>query len=136
VASKPPAGTAETGFYANDLNQTIPDAVPPAGWSLFTTLISNPQTVNGVAYDYVMSSGNYQLPAGVVLKGKILIRGDATLYVPSDHGSKIVWTPTGKSALSRDFEFTAWRPLGLCRFSICLSPTCSRHDAPGTGARK
>jgi hypothetical protein len=78
------AGKIEPGFYANDLNQSIPDGVPPAGWSLFTTATSSPQTINGVTYDYVLTSGNYQLGAGKTLKGKILIQGDVTLYVPSD----------------------------------------------------
>jgi hypothetical protein len=78
------AGKVQSGFYASDLNQSISDAVPPAGWSLFTTLTSNPQTINGVAYDYVLSSGNYQLASGQTLQGKILVQGDATLYVPLD----------------------------------------------------
>jgi hypothetical protein len=76
------AGTVQPGYYANDLNQTIPDNVPPAGWSTWP----NPSggTVDGVTYSYILYSSNYQLPSGTTLKGKILVLGDATLYVPSN----------------------------------------------------
>ena len=77
------AGKLQPGYYLNDLNQSIPDAVPPAGWSLFTTLTSNPQTINGVSYTYVLTSGSYQLSGGATLKGKILVKGDVTIYVPT-----------------------------------------------------
>src|SRR5207245_72240 len=77
------AGNVEPGFYSNDLNTSIPDVVPPA-YQLWTTASSGSTTVGGVTYAYVLGSGNYQLPSGTTLKGKILVQGDATLYIPQN----------------------------------------------------
>ena len=73
----------QPGAFSNDLNTTIPDVVPPA-YQLWSTVTSANQTVGGVTYAYVLGSGNFQLPAGTVLKGKILVQGDASLYIPQD----------------------------------------------------
>jgi hypothetical protein len=74
----------QDGYYSNDLNITIPNVAEPAGWQTFTPALSIPQTINGVTYDYVLNTGNWQLPLGTTLQGKILIQGpDVVLYIPS-----------------------------------------------------
>jgi len=76
------AGKVQPGFYSNDLNTTIPDLKAPAGWQSYPYPLGG--LVNGVLYDYILTSGAYQLPSGATLKGKVLVLGDATLYVPQD----------------------------------------------------
>ncbi len=76
------AGQVQSGFYSDDLNTFIPDATAPAGW---TALPYPPSGVlDDIAYDYILQSGGYQLPPATILKGNILVLGDATLYVPQD----------------------------------------------------
>ncbi len=76
------AGKVQAGHDFNDLNTTIPDAVPPAGWSSWPYPTGG--TYNGVTYTYILYSGGYQLPSGTTLKGKILVLGNAKLYVPQN----------------------------------------------------
>jgi hypothetical protein len=76
------AGKVQPGYYSGDLNTRIPDAPALAGWELFPFPVGG--LLDGIAYDYVLQSGGYQLPSGTALKGKILVVGDATLYVPRD----------------------------------------------------
>ena len=76
-------GKVESGYWSNDLNTTIPDVVPPA-YQLWTTAVQVNQTIGGVTYAYVLGSGNYQLASGATLKGKILVQGNASLYIPQN----------------------------------------------------
>ena len=78
-------GHIQSGYYSNDLNITIPDVAAPTGYASFPTPTASQmnQTVGDVLYAYVLGTGNYQLPAGTTLKGKVLIQGDAVLYIPS-----------------------------------------------------
>ena len=76
-------GKVQSGYWSNDLNTTIPDVVPPA-YQLWNTVTSVNQTVGGVTYAYVLNSGNYQLASGTTLKGKILVQGNASLYIPQN----------------------------------------------------
>ena len=76
------AGKVQPGFYSNDLNTTIPDVKAPPSLQSYSYPIGG--LVNGVLYDYILASGGYQLPPGTTLKGKILVLGEATLYVPKD----------------------------------------------------
>jgi hypothetical protein len=51
---------------------------------LWTTAVQVNQTIGGVTYAYVLGSGNYQLASGATLKGKILVQGNASLYIPQN----------------------------------------------------
>jgi len=76
------AGKVQPGYYSSDLNTTIPDATPPAGYQFFPYPLGG--VVDGVVYDFILASGGYQLPAGTTLAGNVLVLGDATLYVPPE----------------------------------------------------
>ena len=76
------AGKVQAGYYSSDLNATIPDATPAAGWQTFAYPLGG--LINGTSYSLILLSGRYQLPPGTTLKGKVLVLGDATLYVPQD----------------------------------------------------
>ncbi len=76
------AGTVQPGYYSGDLNTTIPDATPPAGWQSFSYPPGG--LINGLSYKCILASGSYQLPPGTTLTGNVLVVGDATLYVPQD----------------------------------------------------
>jgi hypothetical protein len=67
----------QPGWWVRDMNLNFPDATspfaaapPPSGG-----------TVNGQTYDYILSNGNYLLSS---LSGKVLVTGDASLYVTGD----------------------------------------------------
>jgi hypothetical protein len=68
----------EPGWWQNDLNISLPDvtkpfegAPPPAGG-----------TKAGVTYNYILGNGGYQLSS--ISGGKILVTGNAVLYVTGD----------------------------------------------------
>jgi hypothetical protein len=67
----------EPGWWLNDMNINFPsvqapfDSAPPPA----------PGLVDGVNYNYVLGNGNYQVPT---LSGKVLVTGEAVLYVPGD----------------------------------------------------
>jgi len=76
------AGKVQPTYYSSDLNTTIPDATPPAGYQFFPFPLGG--VVDGIVYDYILGSGGYQLPTGTTLNGSVLVLGDATLYVPPE----------------------------------------------------
>jgi hypothetical protein len=70
----------EAGYFTDDMNVDIDDVKLPPDWP--TTVASMPVggTVDGVTYDYVLYSGNYQLSS---FSGKLLVLSNATLLVTS-----------------------------------------------------
>jgi hypothetical protein len=65
----------EPGYTSDDMNIEFPD-VPVPFTAGYTTPIGG--LVNGVLYDYVLTSGNYKLSS---LSGKVLVTGQANLLV-------------------------------------------------------
>jgi hypothetical protein len=65
----------EPGFVSDDMNIDFP-SVPVPFTAGYTTPIGG--LVNGVLYDYVLTSGNYKLGS---LSGKVLVTGQANLLV-------------------------------------------------------
>jgi hypothetical protein len=68
----------EPGWWQNDLNISLPDIKKPFEGAPAPT----GRTVAGVAYKYVLGDGGYQLPG--ITGGKILVNGNAVLYVTGD----------------------------------------------------
>ena len=64
-----------TGTISDDMNVQFDPVLPPFNGGYFTP---SGGTVNGVNYNYVLDSGNYQLSS---LSGKVLVRGNAVLWV-------------------------------------------------------
>jgi hypothetical protein len=66
----------QPGRASSDMNVSFPDVEAP-----FTTGSIPPSgTVDGVTYDYIIDEGKYVISS---LSGKVLVRGDAQLYVSS-----------------------------------------------------
>jgi len=89
----------EAGYFTDDMNVDIPDVHLPPDWP--STVASMPVggTVDGVPYDYVLYSGNYQLTS---FSGKLLVLGNATLLVTSSFsmsGSSDVIMVTNNASL-------------------------------------
>lgn len=72
----------EPGYKTDDMNVYFPDVKAPWDGSAFEPLGGN---VDGVNYTYVLTSGNWEL-SSLSLSGqqKVLVTGDATLYVRGD----------------------------------------------------
>ena len=64
-----------TGTISSDMNVQFDDVAPPFNGGYFTP---SGGTVGGVNYNYILDSGNYLLSS---LSGKVLVRGNATLWV-------------------------------------------------------
>ncbi len=69
----------EPGWSSDDMDVEFPDVQAPFS--------SAPQpvggTVNGVTYDYIITSGNWKI-SSQTLKGKVLVTGEATVLVTSE----------------------------------------------------
>jgi hypothetical protein len=85
------AGTVESGWYLNDLNQTMDDVQTPPGstfWAAPTWYNKTTYTYNGITYtnlngwSYVLTEGNYNM-GNTTLKGNLLILGNVNLYIPT-----------------------------------------------------
>lgn len=72
-----PGKHVQPGWLTSDLNVNLPPVQAPTGGGAPAG-----GTVGGVVYDYILSSGNYQIGTGA-FKGKVLVTGNATLYVTS-----------------------------------------------------
>src|SRR5207247_4653542 len=74
----------ESGFVTDDMNVDFPDARLPFTGGYFSSLPT------GTNYNYVLTSGNYQIglpasPASLDLNNKtVLVTGDVVLYVTGD----------------------------------------------------
>jgi hypothetical protein len=71
----------QPGWISDDMNVDFPVVEPPFG----TALPPTGDTVDGVTYNYILSSGNWMISSGS-FGGKVLVTGDATLYVKESAG--------------------------------------------------
>lgn len=71
------------GWFRDDMNANIADS-PPAPAGGFA--LPGGQTIDGVYYNQVLSSGTYRIPGSYSMSGshKILITGDVKLYIHGD----------------------------------------------------
>jgi hypothetical protein len=72
----------EPGWSSDDMNVSFPDVEAPfsGGYS-----VPGPGIVNGTNYDYVLTSGNYELGSlGMSGSDTLLVTGNAVLYVTGD----------------------------------------------------
>ncbi len=77
----------EPGWFTTDMNVSFPDVTAPYA----SDLPPVGGTVGGVAYGYVLSTGNYFINSGT-LGGKVLVTGNATLYVTA--AATVNFSPT------------------------------------------
>src|SRR5260221_1495909 len=73
----------QSGHSANDINVLFPMPTLPLVWSPVSP-IKGSYPVNGVTYDYVLTTGQYRLSSLGSGNFKILVSGDAQLVVTSD----------------------------------------------------
>jgi hypothetical protein len=71
----------QPGWSSDDMNVDFPVVDEPYG----TALRPPGDTVDGVTYNYILSSGNWMISTGT-FGGKVLVTGDATLYVKEGAG--------------------------------------------------
>ena len=77
----------QPGMFTTDFNASFPDVQAPFASALPPT----GATVGGIGYAYVLSSGNWMISSGTV-HGKVLVTGDATLYVTKNAAVSFVST--------------------------------------------
>lgn len=69
----------QSGHYSDDASVSLFDVPEPFS----TASAPSSATVNGTNYDFVIGNGNWMLSGSTQFKGKVLVTGDATLYVTS-----------------------------------------------------
>ncbi len=93
-------GTVTGSTSEHDANVQFNDVTAPFVWGTGLTPASG--TVNGTNYNYVLSSGNYNLPGGINIGGghSMIVTGNAVLYVNGKFdtsGSGLIYLAQGAS---------------------------------------
>lgn len=81
--------TIQPGHFSDDFNMAIPDvAWPPTNWVPQFAPTKN-QTNNGVVYEYIFTTGDWQLGASSPSGNGWLIKGNVRLFINGDFKSTL-----------------------------------------------